>query len=259
MNLSVGCKGPCIIAHRGAMSEAPENTHAAFREALRHGVDGLELDIQLTADDIPVIFHDPTLIKVGRDRERISDLSYDDLSTYDFGAWFSEVHRGEPIATLEEVLKRYSSRTRLMIEIKSYEPERERGRTLAAAQQTLRALRRHVPIEAVHKVFILSFDPEVLEFAHHNDPNWKYVLNVKDTKLDDDTYDPDYLFARCISVTRLTPRFVEAVHNRGGWVMTYSCNNARQVKKALEAEVDVIMTDRPAWIVEQPGLVDIRR
>ncbi|HEY7878686.1 MAG TPA: glycerophosphodiester phosphodiesterase family protein, partial [Gemmatimonadaceae bacterium] len=50
-----------VIAHRGAAALAPENTIAAFERAIADGAEGLELDVHVTADDVPVVIHDPTV------------------------------------------------------------------------------------------------------------------------------------------------------------------------------------------------------
>ncbi|MGC9358529.1 MAG: glycerophosphodiester phosphodiesterase, partial [Anaerolineae bacterium] len=49
---------PLIFGHRGASRSAPENTLAAFRRAAEMGADGVELDVHLTADGVPVVIHD---------------------------------------------------------------------------------------------------------------------------------------------------------------------------------------------------------
>lgn len=64
-----------IIAHRGASRRHPENTLAAFFQALAVGVHGLEADVRLTRDGIPVLFHDEDLRRMARRPERIDGLS----------------------------------------------------------------------------------------------------------------------------------------------------------------------------------------
>lgn len=71
---------PITFAHRGARSFAPENTIAAFQTALDRGVSGLESDVWLTADGVPVLVHDGVLGKVRK--RRIADLRRDELPAH---------------------------------------------------------------------------------------------------------------------------------------------------------------------------------
>ena len=100
-----------IVAHRGANREAPENTLPAFRRALDMGVHGIELDIQYTRDDVPVVHHDPTLAPRAERgiRASISSLS------------LSELRLLSAAPTLDEVLDLVDGRCRLYVEIKASE------------------------------------------------------------------------------------------------------------------------------------------
>ena len=62
-----------VIAHRGASAEAPENTRVAFRRALALRVDAIELDVQLTRDGVPVVFHDAALRRLTGEPGRLAD------------------------------------------------------------------------------------------------------------------------------------------------------------------------------------------
>jgi len=73
-------KAPLLIAHRGAWDSAiTENTMAAFKKAQSCGMDGIELDVHFTADDVPVVHHDPELSRLHGRTERILDLKFEDL------------------------------------------------------------------------------------------------------------------------------------------------------------------------------------
>src|SRR5688500_20285021 len=98
---------PRIIGHRGACALRPENTVSSCRAALRGGADGIELDLQLTRDGVPVVFHDRSLHKIGA-RGPIRAHTLAELRALDFGAWFDEAYRGEPIPTLTGVLARFA-------------------------------------------------------------------------------------------------------------------------------------------------------
>lgn len=103
-----------LIAHRGASAEAPENTLAAFRRALEIGVDGIELDVYVSRDGVPVVVHDPELPGLGK----VEELSLADIRKFDAGGWFDRRFAGEKIPTLDEVLKLPLGKTFLMIELK---------------------------------------------------------------------------------------------------------------------------------------------
>ncbi|NOT47524.1 MAG: hypothetical protein HOP17_07210 [Acidobacteria bacterium] len=104
--------GPLIIGHRGASARAPENTRAAFIKAIEAGADGLEFDVRLARDGVPVVFHDATLSRTGGVSAAVSDLTSDELSKIDIGSWFGRVHKrnigedfaSETIPTLAQTL-----------------------------------------------------------------------------------------------------------------------------------------------------------
>ncbi len=243
---------PWIIAHRGAMTEAPENTASAFDAALAYGVDGLELDVQLSSDGVIVIFHDGDLSRINGSQRRISDYSYEDLARMDWGGWHDEKFAGEPILTLDEALSRYGERTRLMIEIKSYERDRVLGRSYQLTMHVLETLERLVPAGNRANIFILSFDRDVLRLASEADVSWQYVLNVEDPSsiLGDEHGFPEYLYGYGAPISETTRSFVDYVNGRGQRAMTWSCNTPAELNRALDAGTDVIMTDRPGWILD---------
>ncbi len=95
------------IAHRGASSLAPENTLAAFDKAVEIGVDGIELDVQLSKDNVPVIIHDEKLDRTTTGRGRVKDCTMAELKKYDAGSWFDPQFNGLEIPVLEEIFARY--------------------------------------------------------------------------------------------------------------------------------------------------------
>jgi glycerophosphoryl diester phosphodiesterase len=109
-----------IWAHRGASSEAPENTLASFAAAEDAGADGIELDIHLTRDGVPVVIHDLGVERTTNGRGVVSRLSLRTLRRLDAGSWFGPAFVGEPIPTLEEVLDWADDRLRLNLEVKDF-------------------------------------------------------------------------------------------------------------------------------------------
>ncbi len=75
---------PLVWAHRGASGYAPENTLPAFKMAADMGADGVELDVQLTKDDVIVVCHDERIDRTSNGAGRISDYTLAELKAFDF-------------------------------------------------------------------------------------------------------------------------------------------------------------------------------
>jgi glycerophosphoryl diester phosphodiesterase len=110
-----------IWAHRGASARAPENTMAAFRAAEEDGVQGIELDLHLSRDGVPVVLHDEEVQRTTDGRGSVASLTLRQLRRLDAGRWFAPAFAGERIPTLSEVLSWAGDRLRLNLEIKSVE------------------------------------------------------------------------------------------------------------------------------------------
>ncbi len=72
---------PLILGHRGASALAPENTIAAFARAMHDGADGVEFDVRLSRDQVPVVIHDSTLKRTGLIDSVVSALTAAELQT----------------------------------------------------------------------------------------------------------------------------------------------------------------------------------
>ena len=96
---------PLIIAHRGDLSTAPENTLPAFQRAWDAGADGVELDVRVTRDGQLVVFHDGTLDRTSNGRGPVSSCTLEEIRSLDMGSWFDPVFKGETAPTLDEVFE----------------------------------------------------------------------------------------------------------------------------------------------------------
>ena len=101
-----------IIAHRGAKADRVENTLAAFATAAEQGADGIELDVQFSADKRLVIFHDHSLRRVIGSNKKVSDLSLSELQSIDLG-------EDQRIPTLDELFEMMGPRLLYNIELKT--------------------------------------------------------------------------------------------------------------------------------------------
>ena len=111
---------PAIIAHRGASAHAPENTLSAFRLALEHGADGIELDAKLTADGHVVVIHDQTVDRTTGAHGVVREMTLKQLKALDAGSFFDSTFARERIPTLEEVFSAVGVLTLINVEITNY-------------------------------------------------------------------------------------------------------------------------------------------
>lgn len=129
---------------------------AAFRLAVESGADGVELDVHLSADGVPVVIHDATLERTTDGVGPVGHHAVAELMTLDAGRWFARDFAGEPVPTLEQVLELLAGRLRINIEIKD----------AAAALATLHVLKEFASAEVV----ISSFDRRALYEVRGADP-----------------------------------------------------------------------------------------
>lgn len=136
-----------FYAHRGLhdnAGDAPENSMRAFQKAVESGY-GIELDVQLTKDRIPVVFHDKTVSRVCGAEGRVQDYTYEELQQ------FSLFRTEEKIPKFEDVLRLVNGQVPLIIEIKIYE-----NATIVCetADQLIGAYRGNYCIESFHPLAV---------------------------------------------------------------------------------------------------------
>ena len=119
---------PLVFAHRGGCALGPENTCAAFQAGLAAGADGLELDVHLSADGIPVVIHDPTLDRTTDASGPVARRTAAELAGVDAAYRFAAEGafpfrgQGEGVPTLRDVLRRFRD-VPLIVEMKVDSPE----------------------------------------------------------------------------------------------------------------------------------------
>lgn len=149
-------------AHRGASAVAPENTMPAFIEAQNQGADGIECDIQITRDGVPVVIHDESLARTTNGTGLVSQHTFAELQAYDAGAWFHPKYAKTSIPALEEVfLWLKTNALRLNIELKP-------------TFDTTKKVEKRV-VDLIHqykmsdRTVISSYDPRLLYSLHQLD------------------------------------------------------------------------------------------
>ncbi len=163
-----------IFAHRGANREAAENTRSAFDKALGYPIDGIETDVQLSRDEVAVLWHDRYLKKLNLSGDHIDDYDFVQLQAMNFAAHFSESAAPEGVMSLQEFIAAYRTRCRLLLEIKNRDWE-------MVARQELKVRRTLALVGAVtdDRIIVSSFNLESLIYAHRFAPAFPLVLNLE--------------------------------------------------------------------------------
>jgi glycerophosphoryl diester phosphodiesterase len=135
LRATISNKLPLIIGHRGASALAPENSLAAFKRALIDSAAGVELDVRLARDGVPVVIHDATLRRTGLRDGIVAKMTSSELGHADVGRWFNSSHprlaRSEysrqVVPTLDQVFdlftKRSTSSALIYVEMKTDKAE----------------------------------------------------------------------------------------------------------------------------------------
>ena len=115
---SNGNRRPRIVAHRGAMTERPEDTLAALRRAADVGADVAEIDVRTSKDGVLFLLHDATLDRTTDSTGVATERTIEALKKLDAGSSFDAAYRGERIPTLAEALKACRNRIDLLLDLK---------------------------------------------------------------------------------------------------------------------------------------------
>ncbi len=172
-------KLPQIIGHRGCAAYAPENTLESIHTAADMGVEWVELDVKLTKDQVPVIFHDEFLDRTTNGTGLLADMTYDDLKQLEAGSWFSDSFAGIKVPTLEEAIDVLLDRDLgLNLEIKPCP-----GRETETAEVALDLLSHYW--DDHERLLVSSFSREAMEAAHDLTTDWHRGVLLPDDWPDD--------------------------------------------------------------------------
>ncbi len=249
---------PLIVGHRGASALAPENTLAAFRRAVGDGAEGLEFDVRLARDGVPVVIHDETLVRTGKINALVSELTAAQLAGVDVGSWFSPPaltplnpeFAAETVPTLARTLEFLADfRGLLFIELKCGERDVE---PLTDAVCDVLKTSPLLP-QAIVKSFKLAviprvkmrlpgaataalFAPKMMNILRKE----KYLVNIAEE------FGADEL---SIHYSLATRKLTESAGKCGLPVNIWTADNPRWVKKGIRLGLKSIITNDPARLL----------
>ena len=230
---------PAIIAHRGASLHAPENTIAAFELAYQQNADGIELDVKLSADSVPVIIHDPTVDRTTDGSGTVADLSLLALKKLDAG-------EGQKIPTLAEVFESVGGKFLINIELTNYTTRDDQ-----LVDKVVEVVKKYNLEESI---LFSSFLPKNLKRVAQLLPQSPRGLLALPNLLG---WLTRKVFFRLGDYQALHPKLentsqkqIENAHKLGRKVNTWTVNDPKDMRRLADWGVDGIITDDPELAVK---------
>jgi glycerophosphoryl diester phosphodiesterase len=283
-HLPASANAPLIIAHRGASAVAPENTLAAFEEAVKQGADYYELDCRITKDQEVIVLHDSSLEKTTGVQARVWDMNLPELKQLDAGSWFSKDFAGELLPTLDESLAMAKNRIGVYVEIKSCNDDgalheamlgiardyTERNaemdaalmaaikasgtRNLPLTRKSIAAIRAHGMEE---QAVIQSFSPVICAVALIEAPDIRTEFLGSEDEDDPAHWDRFVAFGNLIGVhgfnvhqESLTAARVQDFQRTGKTVAAWTVDDKNDMLRLEAWGVNGIITNKPAYCRE---------
>lgn len=229
------------FAHRGSLTEAPENTLSAMKKALSHHTKAIELDVQLTKDGHMVVIHDQKLTRFNKTYTGfIKDYTLEEIKQIDVGSSFSREFAGETLATFEEVLDILPDDLLLNIEIKNI-PVIYDG----IEEKLISTLQKY---DRLDNIIISSFDHAALEKVQKLAPQiplglllyyrilkpWEYAKNCG-----------LHLTSVHPHVSYTDQQLIQEFHELGLKVYPYTVSDMDTYEKLVKLGVDGVFSNNP--------------
>jgi glycerophosphoryl diester phosphodiesterase len=240
---------PLVVAHRGGAGLAPENSLAAFRQALDLGVDALELDVHLSRDGELVVIHDPTLERTTSGSGPVAARPWADLAALRLKSGFPGRFQDERLPRLDDVLALAAGRPglRVQVEIKGGAGDFYPG----IEAKVVGAIERRALAD---RVIAIAFEDETLRRLRALRPSLTTYGLTSPRRLDQRGQDlAGYLAAmQALGVAGVgldqrlvTLEVVAEARRRGLRIGAWTVNDPEAMRRFAGMELDFITTDRP--------------
>lgn len=241
--------GFIVIAHRGASAYYPENTMAAFEGAMEMKAEMIELDVMMSKDGVPVVFHDAELDDHSNGTGLISSYTLEELKKLDAGSWFDSKFANEQIPTLDEVLEWASGKIALNIEIKTeaVSDEIEGG----VEEKCLELVQKY---EMEDHVLFSSFDYRAVSHLKELDSDMPVALlydrSQSKRKLPNELITEYKADAFNCSYRQLKNRWISDLREHQIPNFIYTVDEESRMRKLLNAGVTGIFTNKPDLLLD---------
>jgi glycerophosphoryl diester phosphodiesterase len=241
---------PILLAHRGDLAHAPENTLPAFQQAIEKGADGVELDAKLTADGHVITIHDARVDRTTNGKGRVASLTLDSIRKLDAGKWFHEKFTGTKVPLLEEVFETVGRDKMINIELSNYYSTPRDGLALKVCE----LIKRH---NNQSQILFSSFFPSNLQITAKILPEIPRGLLAGPGLIGIWARSFGFMFGDYLAlhphITNTTREQILRAHRLKRRVHVWTVNTLEDFNRFKEWDVDGIITDDPQLAVKALG------
>lgn len=231
---------PLNIAHRGNRSVTPENTLVAFASAIKSGCDGIEMDVVLSSDGIPMVIHDTTVDGTTDGSGAVGSFTVEQLKQLDAGSWFSPAFADTRIPTFAEfaALMADHKGLEILLEFKDAWSPQQVELVLASV--------REYGLDA--QVMLQSFSLTTIESIFAVAPTYRRGVLIEhehENLIERAVAAGIYTINPGVEVLTKNPNLVADIHAAGMKTQVWTANTPDQWAWLVDLGVDAIITDRP--------------
>ncbi len=236
---------PLIVAHRGASTEAPENTLPAYIKAWEQGVDAIELDVRETKDKRLICIHDDNLARVSESEYTVSQENFNNLKAVDVGSLRSKKFKNTHIPLLKEVFDHKPERSKIFIEIKP-------------SKINFNELDELIESNVISKLnaHFLGFYPNIVKslIERFDIP---VTLNIIPAFFDYDYKKISALLKKSNSFgisqridSKKSMNLIKKFKDEGKYCIAWTINNKKYMRDLIDLGADAIITDNPKKLMK---------
>ena len=234
-----------VAAHRGSSGDTPENTIAAFNAAVNSNVDMIEADIHFSADGIPFVFHDDSLVRTCGLNAQIEDLQAEQILLLDAGSWFSDEFKNEKIPTFNQLINITKDKVFLNLELKM-SPNHYNEIFIKSLIDLI------ISNNIKNQILFASFNYDVINYIKKYCPE----IPISIIKLPNDSALPSVLRnfihfdAYICSIDELNQSIIDDTRLNNIHLALYDVDDKSQLDKAISANAIAIGTNYPDTILK---------
>ena len=236
------------VGHRGFRGLYPENTMLAFKKAADVGATMVELDVQLTKDDVVVVVHDISMERLSGDPRHVTDMTWKELSSQTITGEMGEIVQKGKSCTLEDLFKTLKKRVHYYVELKTSEQQPVEYKRLLC-EKVLALVKKYGLLDSV---MFASFEMQSVEEMRKISQGVPVGLNVRGVLPSEVTLTALEKMgaAICPDQNLLDEKVIRAYKERGFRLMPWGVNEVDRMKQLMQWGIDAITTDYPNRLCE---------